>query len=262
MTRPSQKNRERFYAEEAARLLGKMWDLGDDDRENPDFLVTEGGEKFGLEVTEVFIGPQGNAGSALKTNESKTQRAVNALQREYESKANVPLIVKFVGQMDADNLATVVPALVAHDLSSKPTCYYFVHDTSVEHPARTRLRVHVTKALRPDWYSVNDRAGFVDCNPHDIIAGAIAKKGADLPRYKEAVGSDVRLLLVANRISNSGKLMLKGGSNSTCTDSAARIYFPTRKMWSFWMVPATLHFKIAKNRVACSCALRADSSLP
>jgi hypothetical protein len=226
LTRPSQKNRERFYAEQAARLLGKMWDLGDDDRENPDFVVTEGGEKFGLEVTEVFIGPQDDAGSALKASESKTQRAVNALQREYESKANVPLIVKFVGQMDADNLATVVPALVAHDLPSKPTCYYFVHDTTVEHPARTRLRVHVTKALRPDWYSVNDRAGFVDCNPHDIIAAEIAKKGANLPRYKEAVGSDVRLLLVANRISNSGKLLLNEGERFDLYGFSVAYLFP------------------------------------
>jgi hypothetical protein len=56
---------------------------------------------------------------------------------------------------------------------------------------------------------VNDRVGFVDCNPHAIIAARIAEKAGNLPRYKEAAGCvDIRLLLVADRISNSGKLTL------------------------------------------------------
>jgi hypothetical protein len=46
MTKSVQKKRERFFAEEAARLLGEAWDLGAD-REHPDFLVTEGSKKFG-----------------------------------------------------------------------------------------------------------------------------------------------------------------------------------------------------------------------
>lgn len=41
MTKSVQKRRERFFAEEAARLLGRAWDLGID-REHPDFVVTEG----------------------------------------------------------------------------------------------------------------------------------------------------------------------------------------------------------------------------
>jgi hypothetical protein len=72
--------------------------------------------------------------------------------------------------------------------------------------------VHVTKALRPDWYNVNDRVGFVDRTAHGIIADAIAKKANELTRYKESAGSDIRLLLVADRISNSGKLMLDKGA--------------------------------------------------
>lgn len=225
LTRPLKKKRERFFADEAARLLGKRWNLGSD-RENPDFIIAESGQQFGLEVTEIFIGRQGDAGSTLKAKESNTQRVVTALQREYESIANMPLVVKFVGDMEADNLATVVPALVAQDLPSKPTSYHFVHDTTVAHPARARLRVHVTKALRPDWYSVNDRAGFVDLNPSGIIADAIAKKANELPRYKEAAGSDIRLLLVADRISNSGKLMLGKGAQFDFRGFKAVYLFP------------------------------------
>jgi hypothetical protein len=209
LTRPLQKRRERFFAEEAARL-GKNWNLGED-REHPDFVVAEDGQQFGLEVTQIFIGPQDHGGSSLKAQESKTQRVVNALQRKYESIQNVPLIVRFVGNMEAANLATVIPALVAQELPSRPIRYHFVHDTKVAHPARARLRVHVTKGFRADWYSVNDRAGFVDRNSHGIIAAAIAKKASNLTRY-EGAASNIRLLLVADRVSNSGKLMLDEGT--------------------------------------------------
>jgi hypothetical protein len=211
MTRLGQKKRERFYAEEAARLLGKPWDFGED-REHPDFVVVDGTEKFGLEVTQVFIGAQSKHGSSLKAAETKMQRAVNELQREYESVENIPLVVKFVGNTEPDNLATVIPALLAEDFPSRAVGHGFVYDTTVAHPSRARLRVHVTKGFRPDWYSINDRVGFVDRSPHGIIAAAIAKKMANLPQYKAAAGSDVRLLLVADRISNSGKLMLDQGT--------------------------------------------------
>jgi hypothetical protein len=41
-----------------------------------------------------------------------------------------------------------------------------------------------------------------------MIADAIEKKSKELTRYKDAAGSDIRLLLVADRIHNSGKLFL------------------------------------------------------
>lgn len=208
MTKSMQKKRERFFAEEAARLLGKVWKFGAD-REHPDFVVTEESKQFGLEITQIFIGPKGSGGSSLKAGEAKTQRSVNELQRQYEAIENVPLVVKFVGNMEADNMATVIPSLLAHGLPSKPVCYHFVHDTTTAHPTRARLRVHVTKGHRANWFSVNDRVGFVDCSPHGIIGAAIARKAADLPRYKGAAGADIRLLLVADHISNSGKLTLE-----------------------------------------------------
>jgi hypothetical protein len=208
MTKSVQKRRERFFAEEAARLLGRAWHLGID-REHPDFVVTEGKEQFGLEVSQIFVGPQDNHGSSLKAAEANTQRTVNNLQRAYENIESVPLIVKLVGNLETDNLETAVPALLAQDLPSKPFGYQFIHDTTVAYPTRARLRVYVTKGSHPNWFSVNDRAGFVYRNPYGIITDAIAKKAADLPRYENAAGRDVRLLLVADRISNSGKLMLE-----------------------------------------------------
>ena len=187
MTRPVQKKRERFFAEQAARSLGKSWSLSED-REHPDFIVTEGDQSFGLEIREIFMGPQSRAGSAMKAKELASQRKINALQLEYEAITNIPLNVKFVGDMSAANLATVIPAVVAEDFPSKPVTHHIVFDSG------TGLRVHVTKALRPEWYSVNDRAGFVDRNSLKIIADAIEKKAEELNTYMAFAGSDIRLL--------------------------------------------------------------------
>ncbi len=54
------------------------------------------------------------------------------------------------------------------------------------------------------------RAGWVNRNPADRITKEIEKKSGKLPRYKKCTGlDDIRLLVVANRIMNSGKLSLQ-----------------------------------------------------
>ena len=206
MTQPSQKKGERFFVEEAAKLLGKDWCLGPD-RESPDFIVTEGTEQFGLEVCEIFTGPQNRSGARMKRAESETQRGINALQGKYEEKENIPLTVKFVGDMCDDNMTAVLQALTEQDFSSKP----FGHQEIIEaDEGEKKLRAHVTRTLQANWFSVNDRVGWVERNPVDRITKEIEKKSEKLTRYNECTGlDDIRLLVVANRIMNSGKLLLK-----------------------------------------------------
>lgn len=207
MTQSSQKEGERFFVEEAAKLLGKSWRLGPD-RENPDFIVTEGKQQFGLEVCEIFTGPQAKSGSYMKRKESETQRAVKALWNSYESQGGIPLIVKFVGDVCDKNMAAVLPALDAKNLSTKP----FGHHEIIEvDKGKAKLRVHITRALQANWFTTNDRAGWLDRNPIDRIAEEMKKKSEKLPRYRKCAGlNDIRLLVVANRIMNSGKLSLQG----------------------------------------------------
>ena len=87
MTRPIKKKRERFLVEEAAKITGKTWTIGPD-TETPDFVITEGEQRFGLEVCEIFAGQQGQACSAMKEMESRNQRTVDGLRREYEAITN------------------------------------------------------------------------------------------------------------------------------------------------------------------------------
>ncbi len=200
MTRPAKKRHERFLVEQAANLLGRSWHIDPENRENPDFVVTEGDHHFGLEVCEVFTGEQDETGSSTKKLESKKQKSIDELRRQYEAATAVTLTVKFVGITDAKNLATVVPALLAEDLASKAIGHNFVIDQN------SGLRLHVTKALRADWYSVDDRVGLVNVNPMPRIVDAVEKKSQQLAEYSRAAGSDIRLLVVADRIFNSGKL--------------------------------------------------------
>ncbi|MFQ5765689.1 MAG: hypothetical protein ACE5GT_12240 [Rhodospirillales bacterium] len=198
------KERERFFVEEVVKYLGKRWTLDPDWEECPDFLVTEGGHKFGLEVSSVFTGPQNRDGSKTKEKESRTQRAVNDLRAQYEKLSSAPLGVRFVGDiLRAENVDKVVPALIEEGFESKPLSHHLRIDLG------DGFIVHATKALRAEWFSVKDRVGWVNRDPMQCIADAVEKKSKKLPKYQEAVGSDIRLLLVANRIFNSGKLMFE-----------------------------------------------------
>lgn len=127
MTRPSQKRLERLFVGEAAKRLGKSWNLGPD-RECPDFTVTEGEHQFGLEVCEIFTGPENGSGSASKRAESDMKRRIDAVRREYEKIEDIRLTAKFVGDPCAENLAKVVPALLELNLPNKSVGYHVVAD--------------------------------------------------------------------------------------------------------------------------------------
>ena len=201
MTTALQKKRERFFVEQAIRSLKAGWTILAE-RDPPDFIIEDHGQQFGLEVIDVFAGPQGSAGSNMKKAESRMQRVLEGLRAEYEQFDATPLTAKFVGRIDAETLAPVVQSLRDLDLAAKPLAFQTVVDT------QHGLRVHVTKSLRPDWYSVMDRAGWVEQNPRQILADAIEAKSVKLAQYQAVAGPDIRLLLVANAIQNSGKMRL------------------------------------------------------
>ena len=158
MTRPTQKQRERFFVEQAAKLLGKTWIL-EEDSENPDFFIIDDDKRFGLEVSELFIGMQDHAGSALKRVESDTQRRIEALRREYESLTQTTLRVQIVGTFSPVNIRAIVAALIDEGLESKPIGHHLVIDQS------DGLRLHVipTAALadlrRFPWLGFSDSLG-------------------------------------------------------------------------------------------------------
>ena len=105
--------------------------------------------------------------------------------------------------MRDDLMEKVFDVLVKQDLSLKPPGYHMDFKLDDE------LHVFVTRAFRPDWICVNDRVGWVNRKPEQILNDAIKRKSKHLSNYKKHAGSDVRLLLVADCVFNSGKLELE-----------------------------------------------------
>lgn len=77
-----------------------------------------------------------------------------------------------------------------------------------------------------------DCVGWVDHNPILRIAAMVDKKSQELPRYIKESGSDIRLLIVANRLHNSGKLTLEGKAPLDTRGFHAVYFFLTPKMLS------------------------------
>jgi hypothetical protein len=221
MTSKLQKAHERTFVEETAKHIGTTWHIQDGER--PDFIVSEGSTTFGLEVTQIFTGKQDRSGSAMKTDESMRRKRIDAIRRAYQAVHDVPLWVRFRGRLSADTLSGVKDALIAVDFPSKPLLHKVVLDEGLG------LSVHATKAHCPVWSYMDDSRGWVDHAPERKIVESITAKAKLIPQYQSATGSDVRLLIVANRFENSGKLALR---SSTAFDLQGfqKVYFYSRPM--------------------------------
>jgi len=201
------KRMERHYVQAARRLLGEAWTI-EQERESPDFIISQEGQRFGLEVSSIFTGPTKNGGSVMKHGESERQLLVRSLQIEYEAEHPEPLTVKLVGSLEQDNLDVILPRIRDLEMGQREPGHqeHFNIDE-----AEAMLSVYVTRALRPEWYYVDDHVGFVNKTPNWIIADRIDDKVRKINRYRTSAGlSDIRLMVVADRILNSGKLVLEG----------------------------------------------------
>src|SRR4051794_26432130 len=127
---------------------------------------------------EIFTGGQNRRGSKMREMEAKRQKAIDALRSEYEAIENIPLMVEFLGDVCPENLALVVPALVAENLASVD----FQTRIDLNAPGRAGLRVRVTRDTHPNWFSGMDRSGFIDLDPMQRIAVAVEKKSENLLR--------------------------------------------------------------------------------
>ena len=192
---------ERFYVERAAEMLKVEWVVGED-RESPDFIIIEGGCQFGLEVSELFLGREGRKGAAKKAGESFHQEAIEHYRKIYEGERDIPLCVRILGNVNDETMDELLVCLLRHDFEAMS-----LGDQIVIQP-KDHFKAYATKGLRNWWFRVDDRVGMVNTDPMPIIEDRVARKSENLRRYQEAAGEDVRLLLVANRIVNSGKLKL------------------------------------------------------
>lgn len=207
------KQKERYFVEDAARLLGLRWMLNPDNRENPDFIVTEAGRRFGLEVTSVYIDTPARhrKGSKAKARESNMATAIRRCQAAYEERCPTPITVRLVGHIVPDDqdaaLGRLDDQIRAIDLENWP--YGAQRAVEIDVNTSSPLTAYVTKGSKIPWTYVPDKVGFVNRSPTAHISELIQNKSSHLCRYRSNSGlTDIRLLIVADRTWRSGKLEL------------------------------------------------------
>lgn len=192
------KAREHSEAYQAALRLGEKWQL--EAREAPDFLVRSGKQHFGLEVTHCHIGPKGRKGAAARAEESARHRWLTEIREDYEAAGGASLHLRYSGEVSPEAAQTLLRALREADLETRRPLQ------PSERLDLPKARVYVHTTPNTYWMMVEDRVGSVS-QDSSYLQREIDHKASKLPAYRKIIG-DVRLLVVADRIYNSGKLQL------------------------------------------------------
>ena len=225
MTSELQKRIEHNFVLKASQLLNFQWEIVDQ-REEPDFIIREDNRTFGLEVREIFLNEnQNRGGSALKQTENHRSKQLKTFADSLEKKSDLALHVRLLRKPDAGNISEcelkeLHHALTAENLESRKIGY------QTQFCLACGTKVWVTKEFRSRWYVLNDRVGWVSQDPIKLVQTAINSKGKKLRTYRKNAGPDVRLLLVADHLNNSGKITLSSTtSRSFDLQGFTKVYF-------------------------------------
>lgn len=209
MTRPSKKDIEIYFAKTTAKLLDKLWDVraSEDEGDWPDLIVKTKLKEFGLEVREIYI-DELRKGSEKKGLEAKSRSVIKQLANSYYKSSKIPIKVENRGDISRlenllDAIKEAVPALERDErkeLIIYNGCVVYIQ----------RLPNSFGEYRR--WSYLSDTNGWVGKFDNIKIQNFIESKSAKLPKYKKHI-SDVRLLLVSNRVSNSGKADIEHSFN-------------------------------------------------
>ncbi|RCK29489.1 hypothetical protein [Thalassospira lucentensis] len=210
MANDKQKQSERHFVETTANLLGLNWEIIDQ-KERPDFIIDQNGNKFGLEVTEIFNGQKTPKGSAKqKQQEAHRFSQLQSLRQSYENKTGVKLYLRFLrsptnniqGNISDIELNQIEEALQIENFQEKEWGF----GKMLGLPSGGKIQITIYRYS--NWIIINDEVGFVLQSPTDKIQASINEKSTKLEKYIERAGKDIRLLIIANRLNNSGKIRI------------------------------------------------------
>ena len=193
------KSFEQGSAFQASLKLGEEWKL--EPRESPDFLVKTANGCFGLEVTQCQVGPRRRKGSRMREAESARQHWLNGVRADYEAQGGAPLNCKYWGDITDEAREILVDTLVAGNFAGP------VQMMRLGSGGDARLLAFETPHTH--WEMPGDRAGETS-RDGSYLQRVIDEKAGKLEKYREAC-ADVRLLVVADQIYNSGRLLLEPG---------------------------------------------------
>ncbi len=204
MTTQLQKLLEIAYAIKTGELLEESWQVeaSPDEVNWPDLIVRAASGVFGLEVREIYIDETKN-GSAKKAREAHNRGLIAELAKTYYESPCIPIKANLLGDIGRQKLLLSVLKDEAVHLSVFDQVRLEPYDGCVAY--LTRLPDQFQGYRR--WSYLNDVVGWVATLDKDFLQSAIVQKAKKLVKYRSQI-SDVRLLIVSDRIYNSGKAFL------------------------------------------------------
>lgn len=215
-----QKDEEIYFAMEFAKRAGLNWLVraSSSEIDSPDLMVATPDGEFGLEHTQVFVGGRPRAeGSSLRGAEARRADRGKAILEECERTLNATLHIRFSSPVyqheptktfEFDRLSN---GEIADAICSLPLAAASLGE-NLASSQFDRCKIWVKRAHRSRWEFIQDGVGFVVTQGSMAVQAAVADKSEKLVKYRAGGLSDVRLLVIANRIRNSGKLMLPDGA--------------------------------------------------
>lgn len=215
-----QKSLEMFYAKKTGELLGASWEVepSPDEVSWPDLIVKTKLEQFGLEVREIYL-EESSKGSTKKANEKNNLGNIKNLACAYYKKKFPSIKVDLLGDMShRDQLldAIIREALRLSEFEQRRIEPY---DGCVIYILRLPNQLGEYKR----WNYVSDKVGWVSNIDKSVINRFIAEKAKNLAKYTIKI-PEVSLLLVSNRIFNSGKARL-GDDITYDTRGFKKVYY-------------------------------------
>ena len=212
MTRERQKQYEILYAESLVKDMGYGWTVEVPPNEDdwPDLLIKTSNDIFGLEVRDIYV-DENRRGSIEKRDESFRQKLLSDLAVKYYAKKKDPILLNIRGPLDKDSVDKVLDYLLSTDLQEGRR---IMHDIIIK-GKKTRLfleRLPGSFVNYSRWVYMDDNIGWVQRIKDEDIENIVKEKGANISKYKKNV-KNVSLLIVSNRIKNSGKLHLEKSRN-------------------------------------------------
>lgn len=194
---------ERIYLEKALELLDL--DLQVADREAPDFELSNGHEIWGIEVRNLFKDEHPKRGSKSKTEESLNTKQLQKIANRYYENNATPILLKILGVKSIEPYSDLILNAIVERMPRQPFSNEKICLNKGPTLYVTDLPAEQSKYSR--WDIVNDRVGWVKKLTLEDLQKAINIKSEKLTSYILRY-SKVDLLLVCDRLNNSGKLSL------------------------------------------------------
>ncbi|MBA6101710.1 hypothetical protein [Pseudomonas monteilii] len=202
MTQAYKKEKERVYANAAARALGESWVIKDVS-EPLDFIVrVPGDEHFGLEVVELYDSPVPGGGSRLKQAHGRQQRNLRDIISGYYQAGGKPVRVNFLGCID--NVKEIIEALViaSNSLANDEIRIEMCGLQTWVLP----LPLGDSRFENYGRWQIAD-AGFIRQISDELVLQQINKKSQKIELYRKKACA-IDLLLVVDRTINAGRFIV------------------------------------------------------